>query len=372
MKTAYFIYTKYYDFEQGKLTVGGAQTYLTALYNVFLELGYICKIYQAGESNEKVNLNDVEIVQCGGCSLKTLREKSVTMVKKIMESYNDDEDILVFMANELASENIASRSIAIQHGISWDSLYNGNLSKIRNIYHFTRKAMDAYRILENLKNVKKLVCVDHNFPNWLRSTAIVAPVSMEVIPNFAQIAPLYKKPDDVVNVVFARRFFDYRGTRIFAPAAASILKKHKNVCFTVAGSGPDEEFIHNMLDEFEGRVKYITYLADESMQVHSNQHIAIVPTIHSEGTSLSLLEAMSAQCAVICTDVGGLSNIVLDGYNGVFCEPNAESLASQIEKLIEDKNRTATMAANGYKTVAEAFSFDVWKKRWINVIKGIQ
>ena len=256
-----------------------------------------------------------------------------------MKEYNDKEDMLIFLANEIACENAASKSIALQHGISWDWLTKLNLSKAREIAHFCVKAKDSYKIIDNLKHVKRLVCVDHNFPNWLRSTAVKCDTPFTVIPNFTSIAEPCEKPKGKINIIFARRFFEYRGTRIFAPAIKMVLEKHSNVYVTIAGSGPDEELIREDLRGFEDRVNITEYAASETLEIHKDKHIAVVPTIMSEGTSLSLLEAMSAQCAVICTDVGGLSNIVIDGFNGVFCEPTVDDVAEKISELIENEEK---------------------------------
>ena len=56
--------------------------------------------------------------------------------------------------------------------------------------------------------------------------------------------------------------------------------------------------------------------------------VAVVPTLYSEGTSLSCIEAMCAASAVLVTGVGGLSNLVLDDYNGLLVPPTREALTA--------------------------------------------
>ncbi|WP_420491566.1 glycosyltransferase [Neobacillus drentensis] len=51
----------------------------------------------------------------------------------------------------------------------------------------------------------------------------------------------------------------------------------------------------------------------------------------SEGTSLSLLEAMAAKCAEIATNVGGMTNIILDNYNGLIINPDESELYLALE-----------------------------------------
>lgn len=372
MKAAHLIYVRYYDFDNDTATIGGVQTYIKGLREVFNELGYECRVYQTGTSNRSIVLGEGFYVQ----EIDTIKQKKrqqkidavVAYVEKIMDN---DNDILVFMANEITCRNSAKYSIAIQHGISWDYLYSKPLSILRNIAHYAIKAKNSFKLINRLNHVKNVVCVDHNFPNWLRATAIKCDVNCTVIPNFTEIAPLFEKPNDRVNIIFARRLFTYRGTRVFAPAIANILKKYESVYVTVAGDGPDEDYIRDMLGEFGERVIFTTYAAIEAIDIHSDKHIAIVPTIGSEGTSLSCLEAMSAQCVPVCTDTGGLSNIVLDGFNGLFIERNSADLEDKISYLIENADERITMASNAYGTVKSGFSFKKWKERWKTLITNI-
>ena len=100
--------------------------------------------------------------------------------------------------------------------------------------------------------------------------------------------------------------------------------------------------------------------------------IAVVPTLASEGTSLSLLEAMSAQCAVVCTNVGGMTNIVIDGYNGTMVNPDSGSLYEAIDALIVDADLRKKLADTAYKTAKEGFSFERWEASWIKVIESFE
>jgi glycosyltransferase involved in cell wall biosynthesis len=165
--------------------------------------------------------------------------------------------------------------------------------------------------------------------------------------------------------------WEYRGTRIFYEAIERILKEFDNVLVTIAGDGPDEIWLKDRLGKNQN-VEFICYSSHESLLIHSNKQIAVIPTVGSEGTSLSLLEAMASKCAVICTDVGGLTNVIIDGYNGIIVpagEPNA--LYEAIKNLIIDETLRENVANMGYETVATSFSLSKWKSAWAQKIKLI-
>ncbi len=369
---AYFVYTRYYDFDKDAATVGGVQTYLRGLFPVFCSLGYTCHVYQTGNRYAEVAIaENVTVHQLDTSTAKNRAQQMQQLVSKIMQSFSDEDDILVFMANEITCPNTASRSIAIQHGISWDTLSDTVRPEWRNIIGFGLKAKRSYQIIRKLYDVKHVVCVDHNFPNWLRATAPRFHLPMTVIPNFTKIATMNKKPIDRINIIFARRFFPYRGTRLFAPAIAKVLNETDNVYVTVAGTGPDEDYIREMLSPYSDRVTFTQYEADAALDIHADKHIAVVPTLGSEGTSLSLLEAMSAQCAVVSTDIGGLSNVVIDGYNALYAEPTTEDLSEKILMLVNDVSLRNRIAQNAYETSTQGFSYDIWAEKWKKLLLNL-
>ena len=116
-------------------------------------------------------------------------------------------------------------------------------------------------------------------------------------------------------------------------------------------------------------MEFISYESCDSYQIHKDKDIAVVPTTGSEGTSLSLLEAMASNCACICTDIGGMTNIVLNNFNGLIVPASdSQELLSALLRLVDDKYLRTEIAANGLNTVASSFSFELWKERWTAVL----
>ena len=112
-----------------------------------------------------------------------------------------------------------------------------------------------------------------------------------------------------------RRLEIYRGTRLMGEVASRLLREFPQVQFTFAGDGPDRAWL---VDRFSGepRVHLCTVPYEQRMALTLEHDIAVVPTLGSEGTSLSLAEAMISGCTVVATDVGGMTNMIFDGYNG--------------------------------------------------------
>jgi glycosyltransferase involved in cell wall biosynthesis len=99
--------------------------------------------------------------------------------------------------------------------------------------------------------------------------------------------------------------------------------------------------------------------------------IAIIPSLASEGTSLAVAEAMGSGCVVVATGVGGITNMVIDGYNGLLITPNVDSIVSAVETIINNPDSSIEVAINGYNTAKNAFCLQRWQQQWLSVIEKI-
>lgn len=361
------LYSRYLN-EKNEVIIGGVQTYITDLCQVCLELDIKVRIIQFSKKDFVYVMPNG--VKCFGfcVSEKKAKKRIEALYDKSVMTRDSENTITLFADNNTIPRKVKEKGLAIQHGISWD------VPEARERFWLKQLLSRMRRITElkqRMDNIDTLICVDYNFVNWYRTQVDIVKNEMKIIPNYTKIMPPTNKPDNVVNIIFARRLFDCRGTRVFTSAIKMVLENNSNVYVTIAGSGPDEQFMKDNLSSFSN-VIFTKYESYESLDIHKTQHIAVVPSIGSEGTSLSLLEAMSAQCAVVCTDIGGLTNIVLDGFNGKMVEAGSvEQLYEAIKFLIENADERQRLAENGYQTVKSAFSKEKWVQSWKRVFEAI-
>ncbi len=362
---AHIIYN-YLTSDGTKVSIGGVQTYITHLIPLLKESHYAITIYQRSAQDFHQEYFDYDVY---GIKLENSNDKAIANQLSLFAFQHIDakQDILIYGTDFLITSKAPCRSIAIQHGIAWD-IPSDTYSNWRYFKHYVGKCKIAWETIQRISKVDQLVCVDYNFVNWHRAIAPYSKTKHIVIPNFSAIPPSFpRKNNSSVQIIFARRLFTYRGTRLFANVAEKILTQHPNINITIAGTGPDESYMRKKLEKFN-HVEFITYDSQESLMIHEDKDIAVVPTLGSEGTSLSLLEAMASGCAVVCTNVGGMTNIVLDGYNGIIINPEEEPLLIALETLITDCTFRTKLQENAFATVKEAFSLETWQKRWLQVI----
>lgn len=373
MKTAHIIYKNFLNPNGKGMSIGGIQTYVSNLIAVLHNIGYYTVVYQRGDISFHHVIDDKTEIYGYEWPAQKIRGQYKMIYQKVRERINPLEDILVFGCESMAVKTDGKVPVfGVQHGISWDIPIHG-LSKTKFCIEYLKKQYHAWRTARRIKNVDHLVCVDCNFINWYKALVPCPQLMMHYVPNFSEVPekPL-DKPDtkNGINIIFARRFMPQRGTRLFMKVALRILREYDNVRITIAGSGPDEKLLRDNLAS-NPHVKFIRYESHESMQIHSDKHIAVVPTLGSEGTSLSLLEAMAAGCAVICTIVGGMTNIVINEYNGLLITPEEDSLYRALKRLIDSEEERKELAQRGYESVVTSFSLGKWKASWRELLESL-
>ncbi|MEK1315839.1 glycosyltransferase family 4 protein [Limosilactobacillus fermentum] len=354
------IHSRYTD-EDGKIKIGGVESYINALSGIIQELGYELSIFQYGIKDVEHSVNNVRVVDVGNA------KRPSDLLEYISKNENPDfpNDLIIFASDYMISNNRFKHSIAIQHGVAWDITSDRRVSRTMNYANIIKNALRAIRKYNKYRECHTLVSVDYNFPNWYRSEVKHIDNNLVVIPNFARITrtAYARLNDNKVRIIFARRLVEYRGTRLFVNAIRPLLERYPFIEVVIAGDGPDGVWMQNELASFDN-VKFIKFESRDSVKVHSQFDIAVVPTKGSEGTSLSLLEAMAAGCAVVTTGIGGLSNIIIDGYNGRIVIPKTKPLENAIEELITNPKLRNTLSSCGKITVREAFSFEKWSHKW--------
>lgn len=377
MKKAAIVYSQFFNRAGTARALGGVETYLLYLGRLLIRLGYEVVLYQSADVGFEIYQDGIKVV-----GVPQINMSNKGLYAKALSEVEGCGGLLIFGADQHSVKTNYPYSINIMHGIAWDlpaELISraggryGLLGKIPRFGKLFAKHLLGYNRLRQIDNTKYSVLVDYNSINWYR-TQVDTTISSDyrVILNFVDLPSTYspcleRHDDDVVKILFARRFHKFRGSEIMVAAAKKILAIRDNVEVVFAGEGPEESVIREAF-EGERRVKITSYLPENSISFHEDYHIAVVPSVASEGSSLSLAEAMGAGCAVIASDVGGMTNMVVDGFNGCLIKPDANSLFQKMLYLIDNVEVRKVLARRATETASTALSLSKWEAEWKSVI----
>lgn len=361
-----FIIQSYYflDYrakEGDKQPIGGGRRYLRDIGKLFFDLGYEVIYIQKADRDFHINFEGWAQVHGVKSPLGT---KGDYIFSRKAYKLSEKADIICYGNMEDSFPYIRSNSFAIQHGIWWD--YKIPKWKLK---------IQEKRVKYVASKVKFVVCVDTNFINWFRTKW---PNEKDIynnfhyIPNYANLEEFKPKEDFKENVtptlLFPRRFEAKRGYHLFIEMCQILNSKgyRFNVEIIGAGMNNEQQEIEEKMKSLGIRTNIEEALFDSMAKYYQNAYLTYIPTLWSEGTSLSAVESIASGCPVITTDVGGLGNIILPGYNGDILPANAEYFAEVTAKLLDNTELRNEMAKNCIN-IRETFG----KQRWDSKINQI-
>lgn len=374
----FIIYPNFYNIDTDSYSVGGVQTYIYYLSKLILRKSFQPIVIQISQKDFSLTKDDIIIK---GYKPQKNIKPNLALFRQVLKEFVDNRDLIIFGSENFSVKTKITRSILIQHGIFWD-LPSSVLPAGFLFKYLPSKANRIYiqnKVLNNFRNCKTKVCVDYNYLNWYRTkTDIFEDEKIHIIPNFTIIDEkltendviLKHENDIIIKVLFARRFVEMRGVKLVTNLLKKMEIEYPNVKFTFAGEGPLFNEIEN-LENYHTNVKLVKYKQIDALEIHKQHHIAIIPSLGSEGTSISVAEAMAAGCAVIATNIGGITNMIIDNYNGCLINPIEQELYTKLEELIISKEKRKTIAVNGFHVASEGFNIANWNEKWSIVLDNI-
>ncbi|SHK45958.1 Glycosyltransferase involved in cell wall bisynthesis [Marinobacter antarcticus] len=145
------------------------------------------------------------------------------------------------------------------------------------------------------------------------------------IPKTAFVVGTVSRLDPVKNQAMMLRAFK------------QFSEKQPDSYLLMVGDGPDKDKLISLASEF-GITKRTIFTGFINNPVHYLAAMDVfLLSSHTEGTSMTLLEAMSLEIPAIATWVGGNPEIIEDEVTGLLVEPDdSESFALSIEQLYEN------------------------------------
>ncbi len=183
--------------------------------------------------------------------------------------------------------------------------------------------------------------------------------------------PLSKVSDPIV--LYTSRFTAARGAHLLARAAPMILKSTKEVHFAFVGGG-DHELLRSILRRLNvppDKYTIVGYVEhDEMPSLYRCAYAYAMPTSW-ENMPFKLLEAMGSGLPVVTTNVGGIPEVVRDGYNGLLISREEKSVSEAILRLLEDRGLAKRLGENARSTVVDNFSWGTTTEKTMRVYEQL-
>jgi glycosyltransferase involved in cell wall biosynthesis len=174
------------------------------------------------------------------------------------------------------------------------------------------------------------------------------------------------------TIFFCGTLISYKGLDDLLQAMKIVQKEITHVRLIVAGNGELPPWIQRT-EELGVRdcVEFCGFVGgDKKVSLYRNSAIFCLPS-HFESFGIAALEAMHCSKAVVCTNVGGLPDLVSHGENGLLSNPgDVKKLAENLITLLSNKHMLDSYGANGKIKAQKCFSSSQTFKNLVTAYKA--
>lgn len=180
--------------------------------------------------------------------------------------------------------------------------------------------------------------------------------------------------DNKKIIISNRNFFEVYGIEFLLYSLPKVIEKIPDIRILLIGTGPLQkkhmETIENLgINEY---IKVLGSIPNNEMAEYLNISDVYVTTSLSDGTSLSLLEAMACGLPIIATDVPANLEWIVDSYNGfVVPRRDPEELAEKIIYLLQNESLQKKMGDLNLKIAKERADWDVNFEKLANMYETL-
>ncbi|MDE3953694.1 glycosyltransferase [Glaesserella parasuis] len=346
------------------LVYGGGESYLLQLNNILNQLGFFTEFIVSNERLFKnLECNNKKLIMAKNQHIAAL--KCIFLIRKILREHQYDFVIL----NGLSEIGVFSNFISHE--------------KIIVIGHSNEEWLiyKPYRIgvLHTLKRVisykfdKKLFLFIALNDITVSNTRLYGNLYKKTVKIYTGIEAMNVVNESDPNIIFfgrIGRLIEKKGNRNLIKAFSVIHKVYPNTKLVFAGDGNKRKELEQLAKDLDISDSVIFMGEVNPQQFYSKIDCMISPSL-SEAFPMILLEAMSLKIPIISTNVGGCTEILVDGKTARLISPNnVLELQKAMVDYIQNKETYKKFSEEAYSVYLSKFSTFSFLKQWEMVLKS--
>lgn len=380
-----------FSWEYAPLSHGGLARHVQDLSEAMVKQGHSVYIITQGDNNIPVceEINGVNVVRTKNVQISAndfvdnilhlnfqLLEEAIKLIKKTGEpDIIHGHDWLVFWASKVLKHSLTKPLVYTIHATEY--------GRNQGIYNDMQRYINDIEWYANFEAWNVIVCSQY-MKNEIRGLFQVPRDKINVIKNGVnpdnytadyskKFRNLYAAPNEKI-VFYVGRIVREKGIQVLIQSIPDILASEPDTKFVISGKGP---FLDNLKKQagyldVGDRIYFTGFVSNKVRnKLYQVADLAVFPSLY-EPFGIVALEAMTTRTPVVVSDVGGMTEFVKDGKNGIKVEPgNPSRLANAIKALLHNKGKAKLLASNGYKMAKTEYNWDKIAGKTINVYQKV-
>jgi len=162
--------------------------------------------------------------------------------------------------------------------------------------------------------------------------------------------------EDAFVLLSLRSWEPVYGVDLLVSSFCKAARQNRRLCLILLGSGSQAPLLHQMVEQYDlrARVFFGGHVSQKDLPVFYRSADLYLSASHSDGSSVSLMEALGCGLPVLVSDIPGNREWITPGKQGwLFPDGDAEALCRAILRATEDVGALAGMRIEARKLAQE-------------------
>lgn len=237
----------------------------------------------------------------------------------------------------------------------------------RLILHKGGNVMNVNRV-DKVFSISKAVAADLKNKYGVDSTVVCNGILSDTFEKKE-----YRMFDGELKIVqVSRLVHEKKGQDLLIQAAGKLATKGYNLKIDFIGDGKSYDYLKSLVKQFnlDGQVAFLGLKPQKYIKKHLKDYDLFVQPSRVEGFGLTVAEAMDANVPVLVSAGQGLAEVTEDNrYGWVFENGDSDSLANQIEYIINNYHQCLEKARKAAEHVAANYDVKATATKYLNEYK---
>ena len=241
-------------------------------------------------------------------------------------------------------------------------------------YAFLRKILNLVN-RDIVKNSSAVLALSNELAGWFHNAYTDIPV--EVIPNGLDCTLFSRKEqysEKIKKFVTVTRLIECKNIELSMRAFKKVHEMHPDITLDIIGEGYLRKSLEKVIRE-EEMTEYIClkgYMEPTEIAAKLKENDLFYLLTIADSFGQVFIEAMACGLPIICADIGGPKEIVVNGVTGLSVVPNdEESTVKALEYAIRHPKVMKEYGENGYQRVVNEYSIESVARKHIEVYSRV-
>lgn len=234
-----------------------------------------------------------------------------------------------------------------------------------DVYEFPKSNKLKASLLKYILSSADVICsTSHDMAKEIRKyydkkNIEITPFGVD-INNFNIKAEILS--NDYITIGVCKHLRKVYGINFLIEAYALLINEvNKDIRLLIVGDGEERKSLENLTRKLniQDSVEFVGSIENRDVPLYMNKmDIVCLPSL-SESFGVSAVEAEACGRPVVCSDVGGLKEVVLDNETGyIFKSKDIVDLKNKLKLLINNESKMRNFSSNARKFVLDNYSWE--------------